>query len=227
MPIDESAFTTVTILINSGSSIQVEKSSLTVLAIDMGNGESIGANTYDSAGNLTSMTAVIERSKQASVYGRLLRVYGIVSTSFSAPPTGYGVDLPDGDIVGRLRQWAINNDVSIQFAEGLDNFNGIAFNNTYSGPFTGTVVAMYVTDGDGSRSLMNDETTIELTIAGGTAPNPRINGSVSPVILTMLHGKCSAVISASGAGTVLLTTANSTHPSVDLHTTDTATVSLA
>lgn len=223
MPIDEALFTTVSIGINSGSSLLVKAEILRVLAVD----EGAATITTNAVGNITLMAAVIERSRQRAAASGLLRVPGITSVSFSAAPAGYGTVLPDSDLVARLAQWVLHNDVLVQFAEGGDGVNGVTFDNTYTGAIAGTTVAAYVTDGDGTRSLLNDVSTVALSVSGGSASAPKINGVDGPVTLTCNNGKVSAVISASGAGTVLLALSSPTHPSVDLIATDTATVNLS
>ena len=223
MPIDEALFTTVSISINSGSSRLVKAEILKVLAVDEGDADI----TLDAVGNITLMEAVIERARQRSVSAGLLRVPGITGTTFSAAPSGYGTTFPDANYVSRLIQWALHNDLLVQFAEGGDGLNGVAFDNAYSGPKAGVAVAAYITDGDGTRSLLNDVSTVSLSIAGGTASAPRINGVVGPVVLTANNGKISAIISATGAGTVLLSMSSPTHPSTTLLATDTATVTLS
>lgn len=219
---DEQLFAQVTVSINSGSSLVVKKEVLRILGIDPG---TVAVNV-DSAGNITSMIAVIARAGSPLILEALMELEGVSNVVVSAPPSGLGSELLTSDILGRIHQWVLNNDIYAQFAEGIDGLNGILIANHYSGSSSGVEVAVYVTDGNGKRSLLNDISTIRLTISGGTAASPKINGSSSPATLTMLHGRASAQISASSAGTVTLGLSSPTHPSVTL-CTDTATVALS
>lgn len=215
--------TNVTVSINSGSSIVTRDLVLRALGLTLGTA-TIGT---DADGNVNSVAGNILLTSVNQVNQALANVPGVSGVAYNPPLFGTLGNLPQSDILDRLNQWALTTDNLIQFAEGIDGINGPIPPNTYAGPFAGVSVAAYVTNGLGVQALMNDMSTVVLSVTGGTAASPRINGVVSPVTLVASKGRFAANISASGAGTVLLSLSSPTHPLVSLTSADTATVTLS
>jgi len=124
-----------------------------------------------------------------------------------------------------IREWILSNDVLIQFTGGNEGKNGTT-PNTYGAAASPVTVPLVVTDGDGTTDLLNNVTTVLVTITGGTATSPSIDGSSSPVTKTMIKGTISMSVAGTGPGTVILGLSTPTHPSETLDVTDVATVTL-
>lgn len=162
-----------------------------------------------------------EDAEKSSQLSTMMTAGAIIKLTDEEP----GDSGPSADSDGLIKQWILLNDVYAQFAAGNDGINGVFTPNTYIGPMAGTQVEVHVTDGDGTRDLLNSVSTVVMEIVGGSASAPKINGVNGPVTLTMAQGKATAMISASGAGTVDITMTATTHPSVTL-TVDSAIVTL-
>ena len=140
------------------------------------------------------------------------------------PTTGTSI----GDAEGELRIWVLMNDVSAQFVAGDDGLNGPTVPNNYTGASgTPVTVPIWITDGDGTRDIINSESTVQVAISGGSAPSKTINGGVGPVTVTFVKGAASVEVDAGGAGDVQLVLSSPTHPTVTLNVADTAVVALS
>lgn len=130
---------------------------------------------------------------------------------------------------GSPTTYIISTDTGIQFAGGIDGKNGFGALNTYAGT-QGTPVAVQicVTNGLGVVDILNNVTAVSVSITGGTASTPTINGEAGPVVVTMTLGTVNVLVDAGTTGTVLLGLGSPTHPqSITLDVTDTAQVTLS
>lgn len=132
------------------------------------------------------------------------------------------------ELNGLMLAWIMSTDMSLQFTGGIDGLNGpFPTVNNYAGPKAGVALPMVIVNGSGVINPFNSITTVVLTATGGTAP--KINGSASPVTVTLLNGTASVIISDTAAGTVTVGMSAATHPSVTLDASrlDTASVVLS
>lgn len=201
--------------VNSGSSLAVKADVIHALRLE----QSDVSQTTDSAGNITSLSFNIER---ASLHAAMLILAALSGISSVATP---GLAEPRlnaqlDDVVA----WALSSDISIQFAGGIDGLNGPLGVNRYAGPKEGVAVGLLVTSGHGIASLLNSESSVTLTAAGGHAP--LVNGQSGPVIVKFAKGAASVTVSDSASGTVTLAMSSPEHPSVDL-AVDSASVVLS
>lgn len=102
----------------------------------------------------------------------------------------------------------------------------VEFNDeTVSGVKEGTNVIVEVVDAHaGSRIYCDNETHVTVTITGGSATGKKIDGVAGPTVYTMVDGKVTIAVSATGAGNVTLGLSAS-DPSLTQTSTCTVTLS--
>ena len=150
---------------------------------------------------------------------------GLIQKVAETEPNDSGVV---ADPASKLVNWALLNDLYVQFDGGNEGKNGISTTNTYDGVHgTALVVPLAVTNGLSVTDILNDVSTVAVSIASATAPGAKINTVAGPVTLTFAAGVASVSITATGAGDVVLHLASATHPSVSLLADIDATITLA
>lgn len=123
-----------------------------------------------------------------------------------------------------ITSWVLSNDAYVQFSP----INGPSTDNAYSASHTvGANTSLVITNGVGIVDTLNNISTVQVSVTGGSATSPLLNSHASPITVTFVNGSASINVKASSAGTVLLGLASPTHPSVILTASDTATVTLS
>ena len=116
-------------------------------------------------------------------------------------------EIPSGSVLAYI----LANDSNVQFTGGSDGLNGPLGVNNYAGAHSGVAVGVAIANGQGVVDSFNSISTVTLTATGGTAP--KINGQSGPVVVPLLNGVASAMVSDSAAGTVNIAMSAPTHPS--------------
>lgn len=132
------------------------------------------------------------------------------------------------DFLEDVRSLALSNDVGFQFAGGVNGKNGMITANNYTGAVNANVaVPLEVTDGDGTKNILNSVSFVTVSISGGTATGKTIDGVAGPVVKPIVRGATQVLVKATGAGTVTLALSAPMHPSETLNVADTAVVTLS
>jgi len=132
-----------------------------------------------------------------------------------------------GQYLQDLLDLTLVNDSLMQFSGGVEGKNGTTANTYVGTQGAGTTVSIDVTNTNDVTNLLNSQSTVLVTITGGTAASPTIDGGAGPVVKLMVRGTASMVIDAGATGTVILGLSSPTHPTETLDVTDTATVTLS
>ena len=233
------ANTRLVVSINSGSSLVARDAVIHAMGVS----PSAATIGLDAPGNVISVDAPIELSH---LYMVILAVSMIPGVSGVATPDLGSTQVVHSDVVTDirtfaenlnvdmnhylidLRDWVISNDVGVQFSGGADGLNGFASANHYNGaPNANVAVPFMVTDGDGTKDIMNNVTSVRISIANSTAAGATLDGGAGPVTKTLVRGAAQVLVKATGAGVVTLLMDNLTHPNVALRASDTAIVTIA
>ena len=119
------------------------------------------------------------------------------------PTTGTSV----GEQTKEMVNWALCNDVLVQF---IKDDGTLATNDPeiYSGtPNVDKAIRLVVTDGDGTKDLLNSVSTVLVSASGETT----VNGQASSATVTFTNGLATVNINSSG-GAISLTLSSFTHP---------------